>query len=98
MAQPFERRLLGPRADSQIIILVLDTPVDTVFEKHGHYSSVFVEMFEKSRAIDPPLTSGIEFLAYDAVRGDLPSDEELAKSRGVLMTGSGRSIHSFWIG
>jgi hypothetical protein len=89
---PFETKLVGPQADFQIIVLVLDTPVDTVFEKHGHYSSVFVELFEKARALEPRITQGIQFLAYDCVRGDYPSEEELSKSQGLVMTGSGRLI------
>lgn len=87
----------GPAGPSQrtitLLVLLADTPIETVRNKLGYksYHDVFCSLFQRS--LDTVDGASVELLvkSYDVVNEpwEYPSQQELATASGILITGSG---------
>lgn len=73
-----------------IAVLDCDTPVPNVYAERGTYADIF-EALLRDAAVQ---TRGVpeldlEFSGYDCVRGYLPSEQDLERIDGMIITGSG---------
>ncbi|CAG8983291.1 hypothetical protein HYALB_00002728 [Hymenoscyphus albidus] len=76
-------------ASLRIALLNCDTPVPNVLAKRGLYSDLFAELLRNTASKTPEL-SGLEldFKAYDSVKGEEPSGEELAQLDAIVISGA----------
>lgn len=78
-----------------LLVLLADTPIETVRNKLGYksYHDVFCSLFQRS--LDTIDDSSVELVvkSYDVVNEpwEYPTEQELATAAGVLITGSGES-------
>ena len=84
-----------PTKTITLLVLLADTPIESVKTKLGYpsYHDVFCSLFQRS--LDTLDDSSVELLvkSYDVVNEpcEYPSEQDLATASGVLITGSGRS-------
>jgi hypothetical protein len=82
-----------------IAVLDCDTPVPNVYAERGLYSNVFASLLEDAATKSfflPELK--LQFSAYDCVRGQLPSEDDLLRIDAVIITGSGKHFSiSIWL-
>jgi len=73
-----------------IAILDCDTPVPNVLSKLGRYSDIFSRLLQGALSATKSLPKGLElrFSAFDSVKGESPSEEELKDIDGIIITGS----------
>lgn len=79
-----------------LLILLADTPVEPVLRKHGDYHDIFASLFRRALEAHPSPEGRAVTLtvqSYDVVNEpyEYPSEEELSKASGLLITGSGES-------
>ena len=77
-----------------LLVLLADTPIEAVKQKHGDYHDVFASLFQRSlEHLHPQEPLEIEVRSYDVVNEpwEYPTEDELAKASGLLITGSGAS-------
>jgi len=76
----------------RIAILDCDTPVPNVYAERGLYSDIFISLLEDAAEKTPGLPQlNFEFNKYDAVQGNLPSEEDLIRIDAIIITGSCKS-------
>lgn len=77
-----------------LLILLADTPIPAVRERHPSYHDVFTSLFQRS--LDAHPEHGLDDVlltikSYDVVTAQAyPDDAELSEAKAVLITGSGR--------
>lgn len=96
---------LPPHATRSLVLLVLlaDTPIPTVKEKHGDYGTIFTTMFRKAihlAEVEAGETGqhGVDreeltIESYDVVQEEYPSEERVRLADGILITGSSFSAY-----
>jgi hypothetical protein len=74
----------------RIAVLDCDTPVPNVYAERDLYSDIF-EALLRDAATKTPEFAGLklEFSKYDSVKRVEPSDEDLQRLDGIIITGSG---------
>lgn len=83
----------SPKKTITLLVLLADTPIETVRTKLGYasYHDVFCSLFQRS--LDTVDDSAVELVvkSYDVVNEpwEYPSQQDLATASGVLITGSG---------
>lgn len=83
-----------PQRTITLLVLLADTPIETVRRKLGYqsYHDVFCSLFQRS--LDTVSDWSVELLvkSYDVVNEpwEYPSEQELATASGILITGSGQ--------
>jgi hypothetical protein len=76
-------------ASLHIAVINCDIPVPNVLAARGLYSDIFASLLRKATEFYPVWKrTELVFTAYDAVKGELPKQEELEKLDGLLITGS----------
>ena len=76
----------------RIAILDCDTPVPNVYAERGLYSDIFISLLEDAAEKTPGLPQlNFQFTKYDAVQGNLPSEEDLRRIDAIIITGSCKS-------
>lgn len=79
-----------------VLILLADTPVPSVREKHGDYHDVFTTLFQRSLASYLDELQDIVFTikSYDVVNEpwEYPKQAELDQASALLITGSGEAV------
>ena len=78
-------------ARSQLLIASLDCdiPVPNVYAERGFYSDIFKTLLEEAAKSElKGIDIDVEILRYDCMRGELPSQEEVASIDGIIITGS----------
>lgn len=85
-----------------LLVLLADTPVPAVKQKHGDYHNVFASLFQQSlEHLNPQDPLEVEIRSYDVVNEpwEYPTQEELAAASGLLITGSGGSalLANLWL-
>lgn len=82
-----------PTKTITLLVLLADTPIESVRRKLGYasYHDVFCSLFQRS--LDTIDDSSVELLvkSYDVVNEpwEYPSEQDLATASGILITGSG---------
>ena len=80
----------------RIASLDCDIPVPNVYAERGTYSDIF-EVLLRTAAESELGEYGkqlkLKFKGYNAVRSELPRDEELDEIDGIIITGSGMSLN-----
>lgn len=72
-----------------------DIPVPNVYAERGTYSDIFEALFRKSAKTglgDVGRTLELKITRFDAVRGELPTNEQLNNIDGIILTGSGKNF------
>jgi len=76
-------------ASLHVAVINCDTPVPNVLAARGQYSDIFASLLRRATELYPDWKSTeLVITAYDAVKGELPQQEELEKLNGLLITGS----------
>lgn len=84
----------SPEKRITLLVLLADTPIESVRRKLGYqsYHDVFCSLFQRS--LDTVDDSSVELVvkSYDVVNEpwEYPSEQDLATASGVLITGSGK--------
>lgn len=74
----------------RVAIFDTDIPVPKVRAVRGLYSDIFEGLLHTAASTLPEYKGvALEFEAYDIVKGALPTEEELQKLNGIIITGSG---------
>ena len=72
----------------RLALLLCDTPIPRVLEKHGNYHKIFDSWLRKTSPVDSDFTLD----AFDVVtKMEYPPED--AKYDGVILTGSGQWIY-----
>jgi hypothetical protein len=87
----------SPSRTITLLVLLADTPIETVRTKLGYpsYHDVFCSLFQRS--LDAQGDTSVELLvkSYDVVNEpwEYPSEQELNEASGLLITGSGKLVY-----
>ncbi|CAG8960806.1 hypothetical protein HYFRA_00002343 [Hymenoscyphus fraxineus] len=78
----------------RIALLNCDTPVPNVLAERGLYSDLFAELLRNTASKTPEL-SGLEldFKAFDSVKGEEPTGEELAQLDAIVISGAAAAAY-----
>lgn len=82
----------------RVASLDCDIPVPNVYAERGTYSDIFEALLRKAKKTELRDVVNadeleLEVKAYNAVRGELPRDDELNGIDGIIVTGSGSSAY-----
>ena len=76
-------------ATIKLALLACDTPHPSVLSVHGTYIDIFRRYLKTSLDHSGLPQPEWSLDGYDVVKGHYPSDEELSKYHGILISGSG---------
>ncbi|KFZ23283.1 hypothetical protein V502_02243 [Pseudogymnoascus sp. VKM F-4520 (FW-2644)] len=82
------------RASLHIAVINCDTPVPHVLAARGLCSDIFASLLRRATEFYADWkTTTLVFTAYDAVKGELPLQQDLEKLDGLLLSGSTASAY-----